>query len=42
MRDGGYEISVTGATDERLQAKHVIVATGTRSSFLIMAVQPEE
>ena len=33
-KDGGYEISVTGATDDRLQAKHVIVATGSSARQL--------
>ena len=33
-KDGGYEISVTSATDDRLQAKHVIVATGSSARQL--------
>ncbi|MET0208576.1 MAG: dihydrolipoyl dehydrogenase, partial [Burkholderiaceae bacterium] len=33
-KDGGYEISVTGAAAETLQAKHVIVATGSNARQL--------
>ena len=32
--DGGYEISVTGATDETLIGKHIIVATGSSARAL--------
>ncbi len=32
--DGGYEISVTGATAESITAKHVIIATGSNARIL--------
>ncbi|SEL55568.1 dihydrolipoamide dehydrogenase [Roseateles sp. YR242] len=33
-KDGGYEIKVTGASEETLQTKHVIIATGSNARQL--------
>ena len=40
--DGGYEIAVKGAADETLQARHVIVATGSNARALPGAEFDEE
>lgn len=40
--DGGYEIKVTGATEETLVGKHVIVATGSNARQLPGAAFDEE
>jgi dihydrolipoamide dehydrogenase len=40
--EGGYEIAVTGATNESLLAKHVIVATGSNARQLPGAPFDEE
>ena len=41
-RDGGYEIKVQGASDELLQGRHVIVATGSGARVLPGAPFDEE
>ena len=40
--EGGYEIAVKGAADETLQARHVIVATGSNARALPGAAFDEE
>ena len=40
--DGGYEISVTGAANESLAAKHIIIATGSNARSLPGAAFDEE
>ena len=40
--DGGYEVAVKGAADEVVQAKHVIVATGSNARALPGAAFDEE
>jgi dihydrolipoamide dehydrogenase len=41
-KDGGYEIKVSGAADETIAAKHVIVATGSNPRALPGAAFDEE
>jgi dihydrolipoamide dehydrogenase len=41
-KDGGYEIKVAGVTEEVLQAKHIIIATGSNARALPGAAFDEE
>ncbi len=40
--EGGYEVKIAGVADEAVQAKHVIVATGSNARALPSAVFDEE